>query len=156
MKIPAGVESGMQLTVQGEGHAAKNNGINGDLLVVIEELEHPLYKREGTNLFYTAVISMMDAVLGCEINIPCLDGSYKIKVEPGTQSGKIVRLKGKGIPALNGYGNGDMYVKIAVWIPKKLNKDEKAVFESMRNNESFKPNPSKEDKSFFDKIKDLF
>ncbi len=156
VKIPAGVESGMQLTVQGEGHAAKNNGINGDLLVVIEELEHPLYKREGTNLFYTAVISMMDAVLGCEINIPCLDGSYKIKVEPGTQSGKIVRLKGKGIPALNGYGNGDMYVKIAVWIPKKLNKDEKAVFESMRNNESFKPNPSKEDKSFFDKIKDLF
>ena len=156
VKIPAGVESGMQLTVQGEGHAAKNNGINGDLLVVIEELEHPLYKREGTNLFYTAVISMMDAVLGCEINIPCLDGSYKIKAEPGTQSGKIVRLKGKGIPALNGYGNGDMYVKIAVWIPKKLNKDEKAVFESMRNNESFKPNPSKEDKSFFDKIKDLF
>ena len=156
VKIPAGVESGMQLTVQGEGHAAKNNGINGDLLVVIEELEHPLYKREGTNLFYTAVISIMDAVLGCEINIPCLDGSYKIKVEPGTQSGKIVRLKGKGIPALNGYGNGDMYVKIAVWIPKKLNKDEKAVFESMRNNESFKPNPSKEDKSFFDKIKDLF
>ena len=156
VKIPAGVESGMQLTVQGEGHAAKNNGINGDLLVVIEELEHPLYKREGTNLFYTAVISMMDAVLGCEINIPCLDGSYKIKVEPGTQSGKIVRLKGKGIPALNGYGNGDMYVKIAVWIPKKLNKDEKAVFESMRNNESFKPNPTKEDKSFFDKIKDLF
>ena len=156
VKIPAGVESGMQLTVQGEGHAAKNNGINGDLLVVIEELEHPLYKREGTNLFYTAVISMMDAVLGCEINIPCLDGSYKIKVEPGTQSGKIVRLKGKGIPALNGYGNGDMYVKIAVWIPKKLNKDEKAIFESMRNNESFKPNPSKEDKSFFDKIKDLF
>ena len=156
VKIPAGVESGMQLTVQGEGHAAKNNGINGDLLVVIEELEHPLYKREGTNLFYTAVISMMDAVLGCDINIPCLDGSYKIKVEPGTQSGKIVRLKGKGIPALNGYGNGDMYVKIAVWIPKKLNKDEKAVFESMRNNESFKPNPSKEDKSFFDKIKDLF
>ena len=156
VKIPAGVESGMQLTVQGEGHAAKNNGINGDLLVVIEELEHPLYKREGTNLFYTAVISMMDAVLGCEINIPCLDGSYKIKVEPGTQSGKIVRLKGKGIPALNGYGNGDMYVKIAVWIPKKLNKDEKAVFESMRNNESFKPNPSKEDKSFFDIIKDLF
>ena len=156
VKIPAGVESGMQLTVQGEGHAAKNNGINGDLLVVIEELEHPLYKREGTNLFYTAVISMMDAVLGCDINIPCLDGSYKIKVEPGTQSGKIVRLKGKGIPALNGYENGDMYVKIAVWIPKKLNKDEKAVFESMRNNESFKPNPSKEDKSFFDKIKDLF
>ena len=156
VKIPAGVESGMQLTVQGEGHAAKNNGINGDLLVVIEELEHPLFKREGTNLFHTAIISMIDAVLGCEITVPCLDGTYKIKVEPGTQSGKIVRLKGKGLPSLNGYGNGDLYVKLAVWIPKKLNKEEKAMFESLRNNENMKPNPSKEDKSFFDKLKDLF
>ena len=156
VKIPAGVESGMQLTVQGEGHAAKNNGINGDLLVVIEEIEHPLFKREGTNLFHTAIISMIDAVLGCEITVPCLDGTYKIKVEPGTQSGKIVRLKGKGLPSLNGYGNGDLYVKLAVWIPKKLNKEEKAMFESLRNNENMKPNPSKEDKSFFDKLKDLF
>lgn len=156
VKIPAGVESGMQLTVQGEGHAAKNNGINGDLLVVIEELEHPLFKREGTNLFHTAIISMIDAVLGSEITVPCLDGTYKIKVEPGTQSGKIVRLKGKGLPSLNGYGNGDLYVKLAVWIPKKLNKEEKAMFESLRNNENMKPNPSKEDKSFFDKLKDLF
>ena len=156
VKIPAGVESGMQLTVQGEGHAAKNNGINGDLLVVIEELEHPLFKREGTNLFHTAIISMIDAVLGCEITVPCLDGTYKIKVEPGTQSGKIVRLKGKGLPSLNGYGNGDLYVKLSVWIPKKLNKEEKAMFESLRNNENMKPNPSKEDKSFFDKLKDLF
>ena len=157
VKIPAGVESGMQLTVQGEGHAAKNNGINGDLLVVIEELEHPSFKREGTNLFHTAVISMMDAILGCEINVPCLDGSYKIKVEPGTQSGKVVRLKGKGLPALNGYGGtGDLYVKLAVWIPKKLTKEEKALFESIRNNESFKPTPNNEDKSFFEKLKDLF
>ncbi len=156
VKIPAGVESGMQLTVQGEGHAAKNNGINGDLLVVIEELEHPSFKREGTNLFHTAVISMMDAMLGCEISVPCLDGTYKIKVEPGTQSGKVVRLRGKGLPALNGYGTGDMYVKLAVWIPKKLTREEKALFESMRNNESFRPDPTKEDKSFFDKLKDLF
>ena len=156
VKIPAGVESGMQLTVQGEGHAAKNNGINGDLLVVIEELEHPLFKREGTNLFHTAVISMIDAILGCELTVPCLDGTYKIKVEPGTQSGKVVRLKGKGLPSLNGYGTGDLYVKLAVWIPKKLTKEEKATFESLRNNENLKPNPTKEDKSFFDKLKDLF
>ena len=156
VKIPAGVESGMQLTVHGEGHAAKNNGINGDLLVVIEEIEHPQFKREGTNLFHTAIISVTDAILGCEISVPCLDGTYKIKVEPGTQSGKVVRLRGKGLPALNGYGNGDLYVKLAVWIPKKLSKEEKAFFESARNSESFKPTPSKEDKSFFDKIKDLF
>ena len=156
VKIPAGVESGMQLTVQGEGHAAKNNGINGDLLVVIEELEHSEFKREGNNLFHTAVISVTDAILGSEITVPCLDGTYRIKVEPGTQSGKIVRLRGKGLPSLNGYGTGDLYVKLAVWIPKKLSKEEKSLLESMRNSESFKPSPTKEDKSFFDKLKDLF
>ncbi len=156
VKIPAGVEAGMQMTVQGEGHAAKNNGINGDLLVVIEEQEHPELRREGSNLFYTKVVSIMDAVLGCEVEIPCLDGKYKVKVEPGTQSGTVVRLRGKGLPSVNSYGTGDLYVKIAVWIPKKLSKEEKALFESMRNNDSFKPNPSKEDKSFFEKLKDLF
>ena len=156
VKIPAGVESGMQLTVHGEGHAAKNNGINGDLLVVIEEIEHPLFRREGNNLLHTATISVMDAMLGCEITVPCLDGSYRLKVEPGTQSGKVVRLRGKGLPSLNGYGKGDLFVKLAVWIPKKLTKEEKALFESIRNNESFKPAPTSEDKSFFDKLKDLF
>ncbi len=156
VKIPAGVESGMQLTVHGEGHAAKNNGINGDLLVVIEEIEHPLFRREGNNLLHTAMISVMDAMLGCEITVPCLDGPYRLKVEPGTQSGKVVRLRGKGLPSLNGYGKGDLFVKLAVWIPKKLTKEEKALFESIRNNESFKPAPTSEDKSFFDKLKDLF
>ena len=157
VKIPAGVEAGMQLTIQGEGNAAKNNGINGDLLVVIEEQEHPNLKRDGNNLYYTKIISLPDAILGTETEIPCLDGPYKIKVEPGTQSGTVVRLRGKGLPTVNGYGGtGDMYVKIGVWIPRKLNKDEKAVIESLKDNESFKPNPSKEDKSFFDRIKDLF
>ena len=156
VKIPAGVEAGMQMTVQGEGHAAKNNGINGDLLVVIEEQEHPELRREGSNLFYTKVVSIMDAVLGCEVEIPCLDGKYKVKVEPGTQSGTVVRLRGKGLPSVNSYGTGDLYVKIAVWIPKKLSREEKTLFESIRNNDSFKPNPSKEDKSFFEKLKDLF
>ena len=157
VKIPAGVEAGMQLTLQGEGHAAKNNGINGDLLVVIEEHAHADLKREGNNLYYTKIISVTDAMLGAEVTVPCIDGDYKIKIDAGTQSGEVVRLRGRGLPSVNGYGGtGDIYVKIAVWIPKKLNKDEKAVIESLRNNESFKPNPSKEDKSFFDRLKDLF
>ena len=157
VKIPAGVEAGMQLTVQGEGHAAKNNGINGDLLVVIEEQEHPNLKRDGNNLYYTKVISMPDAVLGSEVEIPCLDGTYKVKVEPGTQSGSVVRLRGKGLPTVNGYGGtGDLYVKFAVWIPKRLSKEEKELVEAMRGKDGFKPNPSKEDKSFFDRLKDLF
>ena len=157
VKIPAGVEAGMQLTIQGEGHAAKNNGINGDLLVVIEEQEHPNLKREGSNLYYTKIISLPDAILGAEVEIPCLDGPYKVKVDAGTQSGTVVRLRGKGLPTVNGYGGiGDLYVKFAVWIPKKLDREDKAVIESIRNKESFKPNPSKEDKGFFDRLKDLF
>ena len=157
VKIPAGVEAGMQLTIQGEGHAAKNNGINGDLLVVIEEQEHPNLKREGNNLYYTKIISLPDAILGAEVEVPSLDGPYKIKVDAGTQSGTVIRLRNKGLPTVNGYGGtGDMYVKIAVWIPKKLEKDEKALVESLRGKESFKPNPTKEDRNFFDKLKDLF
>ena len=157
VKIPAGVEAGMQLTIQGQGHAAKNNGINGDLLVVIEEQEHPNLKREGSNLYYTKIISMPDAILGAEVEIPCLDGPYKIKVDAGTQSGTVVRLRNKGLPTVNGYGGtGDLYVKFAVWIPKKLDREEKAVIESLRDKEAFKPNPSKEEKGFFDRIKDLF
>ena len=157
VKIPAGVEAGMQLTIQGEGHAAKNNGINGDLLVVIEEQEHPNLKREGNNLYYTKIISLPEAILGGEVEIPGIDGTHKIKVDAGTQSGTVVRMRGRGLPTVNGYGGtGDLYVKFAVWIPKKLEKDEKAVIESLRNKESFKPNPTKEDKTFFDRIKDLF
>ena len=157
VRIPAGVEAGMQLTIQGEGHAAKNNGINGDLLVVIEEQEHPNLKREGNNLYYTKIISMPEAILGAEVEIPCLDGNYKVTVEPGTQSGTVVRLRGKGLPTVNGYGGtGDLYVKFAVWIPKKLSKEDKAIIESLKNKDSFKPNPTKEDKSFFDRLKDLF
>ena len=157
VKIPAGVEAGMQMNISGEGHAAKNNGVNGDLLVVIEEQEHPNLKREGNNLYCTKIVSLPDAILGGEVEVPGIDGSYKITVEPGTQSGTVVRLRGRGLPTVNGYGGtGDLYVKIAVWIPKKLEKDDKAVIESLRNKESFKPNPTKEDKSFFDKLKDLF
>lgn len=158
VRIPAGVEAGMQITLQGQGHAAKNNGVNGDLLVVIEEQEHPNLKREGNNLYYTKIISVPEAILGGETEIPCLDGNYRIKIEPGTQSGTIVRLRGRGLPSVNGYGGGvgDLYVKLAVWIPKKLGKEEKAMMESMRAKDSFRPDPTKEDKRFFDKLKGLF
>ena len=157
VKIPAGVEAGMQLTLHGEGHAAKNNGVNGDLLVVIEEQEHPNLKREGNNLFYTKIISVPEAILGGDVEIPGIDGTYKIKVEPGTQSGAVVKLKGRGLPTVNGYGGtGDLYVKFAVWIPKKVDKEDKATLEALRSKGTFKPDPNKEDKSFFEKIKDLF
>ena len=157
VKIPAGVEAGMQLTLHGEGHAAKNNGVNGDLLVVIEEQEHPHLKREGNNLFYTKIISVPEAILGGEVEIPGIDGTYKIKVEPGTQSGSVVKLKGRGLPTVNGYGGtGDLYVKFAVWIPKKVDKEDKATLEALRGKGTFNPDPTKEDKSFFEKLKDLF
>ena len=157
VKIPAGVEAGMQLTIAGEGHAAKNNGINGDLLVVIEEQEHPDFKREGNNLYYTKIVSLPEAILGAEVEIPCLDGPRRIKIDAGTQSGTVTRINGKGLPTVNGYGGtGDLYVKIAIWIPKKLDKEDKAVIESLRDKEAFKPNPTKEDRSFFEKLKDWF
>ena len=125
--------------------------------MVIEEQEHPNLKREGNNLFYTKVISVPDAILGADVEVPGIDGTYKIKVEPGTQSGPVVKLKGRGLPTVNGYGGtGDLYVKIAVWIPRKLEKDDRAAVEALKGKTSFEPNPSKEDRSFFDKIKDLF
>ena len=156
--IPAGVEDGMQLSVRGAGHAAKNNGTNGDLLVVIEEIPHSQLKRDGQNLFYTQILSVMDAMLGTEVTIPCLDGSYKIKVEPGTQSGSVVRLRGRGLPAVKGYGSGtgDLYVKFLVWIPKKLSRSEKEMFESIRRNPTFTPDLSREDRALFDKMKENF
>lgn len=156
--IPAGVEDGMQLSVRGAGHAAKNGGVSGDLLVVIEEIPHPQLKRDGQNLFYTQILSVMDAMLGTEVTVPCLDGSYKIKVEPGTQSGSIVRLRGRGMPAVKGYGSGtgDLYVKFLVWIPKKLNRSEKEMLESIRRNPTFTPDLSREDRALFDKMKENF
>ena len=158
VKIPAGVEDGMQLTLRGEGHAAPHNGVNGDLLVIIEEVAHSNLKREGNNLFYSTMISVTDAILGTEIAVPCIDGTYKVKVEPGTQSGTVVKLRGKGLPAVSGYGSGtgDMYVKILVWIPKRLSSDEKAALQNMRTSRSFTPDPSRDDKAVFDKIKDIF
>lgn len=158
VRIPAGVEDGMQLTIKGEGHAAPHNGVNGDLLVIIEEIQHSTLRRDGKNLFYTTVISVTDAILGTEITVSCLDGSYKVKVDPGTQSGTVMKLRGKGLPAVSGYGSGtgDLYVKILVWIPKKLSSDEKKTLESIRTSRSFTPDPSRDDKAVFDKMKNIF
>jgi len=156
--IPAGVEDGMQITVPGEGHSAPHGGQAGDLLVVISEIAHPQLQRDGNNIFYTRVISVMDAMLGCEITVPCIDGSTKIKVEPGTQSGTVVKLRGKGLPSVQGYGRGtgDMYVKFQVWVPHKLSRSEKDTLESMRYSSSFEPDLTREDKNTFDKVKNIF
>jgi molecular chaperone DnaJ len=158
VRIPAGVEDGMQITVRGEGHAAPHGGTNGDLLLVINEIQHPQLQREGNNLFHTRIISVMDAMLGCEVSVPCLDGSYKVKVEPGTQSGTVVKLRGKGLPSVQGYGRGtgDLYVKFQVWVPHKLSKSEKDALESMRSSSSFTPDLTREDKATFDKVKNIF
>ena len=158
VRIPAGVENGMQITIRGEGHAAPHGGVNGDLLVVINEVQHPQLQREGNNLFFTRVISVMDAMLGCEVSIPCLDGSYKVKVEPGTQSGTVVKLRGKGLPSVQSYGRdtGDLYVKFLVWVPHKLSRSEKEALEQMRSSNSFTPDLSREDKATFDKVKNIF
>lgn len=158
VKIPAGVEDGMTLTLRGEGHAAPSGGINGDLLIVIEELAHNQLKREGTNLFYTRVISVVDAMLGCEISVPCIDGPQTVKLDPGTQSGTVVRLRSKGMPDVNSYGSGrgDLYVKILVWIPRKLSRSEKEAMEKMRNSSTFKPDPSRDDRALFEKESKYF
>ncbi len=155
-KIPAGVAQGMQLTVQGKGNAAKLGGINGDLLVVIEEEEHPELQRDGNDLIYSLFISVPDAILGCDAEIPSVDGKLRIKIEAGTQSGKILRLRSKGLPDVNGYGSGDLLVYIQVWTPKKVDRQEKEALEKMRSSDNFKPAPNKDDKNFFDRMKKMF
>ena len=154
--IPAGVENGMQITVRGEGHAAPRGGMNGDLLIVVEEQAHSQFKREGENLFYTRVISVTDAILGCELAIPCLDGPYKLKLDPGTQSGTVQRLRGKGLPSVNGYGRGDLYVKILVWIPRKLRGADREAVEKLAASSAVKPDPSRDDKNLFEKESQYF
>jgi molecular chaperone DnaJ len=156
IEIPAGVEEGMQLSVTGKGNAGPFNGIPGDLIVVIEEAEHPELKREGENLHFDAHVSFIDAVLGESIEIPTIGGKAKIKIDPGTQSGKVLRLKGKGLPILQGYGQGDLFVHINVWTPKKVSKEEREILEKLKNSENFKPNPDKDDRNFFGRMKDMF
>jgi len=156
IKIPAGVEDGMQLKVSGKGNEAPGNGIPGDLLVAIETLEHETLKREGDNLHYDLYISMPEAVLGSSKEIDAVGGKVRIKLEAGIQSGKILRLRGKGISSLQGRGSGDLLVHVNVWTPKELNKEQKEFFERMQGDDNFSPKPEKSDKSFFEKVKDMF
>ncbi|MGY5351431.1 molecular chaperone DnaJ [Wenyingzhuangia sp. IMCC45533] len=157
INIPAGVTDGVQLKVAGKGNEAPgNNSVSGDLLVLIEEIPHNTLKREGTNLHYDLYISFAEAVLGVGKEIETVSGKVKIKIEAGTQSGKILRLKGKGLPSIERYGNGDLMVHVNVWTPQELNKEQAKFFESNLDHENFDPSPSKSDKSFFDKVKDMF
>jgi molecular chaperone DnaJ len=156
IEIPAGVEEGMQLSVSGKGNAGPFDGIPGDLIVVIEELEDENLRRDGEHLHYDAYVNFVDAVLGQTIEIPTVSGKAKIKVDPGTQSGKVLRLKGKGLPMVQRYGQGDLFVHINVWTPKKVSKEEKEILEKLKESENFKPTPDHHDKGFFQRMKDMF
>ena len=154
--IPAGVEDGMQLSVTGKGNAGPKGGIPGDLIVLIEEIPHETIKRDGTNLLYDLYLNFVDATLGTSMELKTIDGKVKIKIEPGTQSGKVLRLKGKGIPNIQGYGKGDFLIYVNVWTPQKVSKEEKAALEKLKASPNFKPNPTSKDKGFFDRMKDYF
>ena len=157
LKIPAGVAEGMQLSVSGKGNAAPRGGIPGDLIVMIEEKKDDTgLVRDGNNLLYDLFISFSDAALGTTTEVPTVDGKAKIKIPAGTQSGKILRLKGKGFPDVNGYGRGDLLVNVHVWVPKHLSKQEKEMLEKLKHSDNFKPDPSSHDKSYFDRMRDFF
>lgn len=156
VKIPAGVSEGMQLSVSGKGNAAARGGVPGDLIVLIEEIEHPDLKRDGNNLLYEHYISFPEAIMGTTIEIPTIDGKAKVKLDPGIQSGRIIRLKGKGLPALNSYGRGDLKVHINVWTPQNLSKEEKNIISRFQDSESFKPKPTAKDKNFFERMREFF
>ncbi|KQC02249.1 molecular chaperone DnaJ [Pedobacter sp. Hv1] len=156
INIPAGVSEGMQLSMAGKGNAAPNGGVPGDLIILIEELPHETLKREGNNIVYDLHVSIVDAALGYSAEVPTIDGKAKIKIEPGTQSGKLLRLKGKGIPEINSYHRGDEIIHVNIWTPKVLNAEERAILEKLRESPNFKPQPGKNDKSFFDKMKEYF
>jgi molecular chaperone DnaJ len=156
INIPAGVGKGMQMSVGGKGNAARRGGIAGDLLVVIDEEEHPDLIREGNDLIYNLFISIPDAIMGTHVEVPTVDNNVKIKIEPGTQPGKILRLRGKGLPEVNGYGRGDLLVNVNVWIPKTILKEEAKIIEKFRESDTFTPKPDKNDKGFFERMKGYF
>jgi molecular chaperone DnaJ len=156
INIPAGVQEGMTLNVAGKGNAGPYNGVPGDLHVLIEEEEHPFLKREGVNLYYDLYINFADVALGTSVEIPLVKGKAQVKLDAGTQSGKILRLKGKGIPEVNSHHHGDLLVNVNVWTPQKLSDEEKKLLEKLRNSDNFKPKPSSKDKSFFERMKEMF
>jgi molecular chaperone DnaJ len=156
INIPAGVGKGMQMTVSGKGNAPRRGGVHGDLLVVIDEENHPDLIREGNDLIYNLFISIPDAVLGTHVEVPTVENNVKIKIEPGTQPGKILRLRGKGLPEVNGYGRGDLLVNVNVWIPKNVNKEEAKVIEKFKDSENFTPKPDNSDRGFFERMRGYF
>lgn len=156
VKIPAGVADGMQLSMGGKGNEAPGGGIAGDLLILIEEQEDKLLKRDGNNLIFDLYITFVDAALGTTVEVPSIGGKVKIKIEPGTQSGKILRLRGKGIRDVNGYETGDQLIYVNVWTPKKLTAEEKAKLESLREAPNFQPHPDANEKGFFERMKEYF
>jgi molecular chaperone DnaJ len=156
IKIPAGVGEGMQLNVSNKGNAGRRGGINGDLLVVITEEDHPELVRDGNNLIYNLFLSFPEITLGTTAEIPTVENKVKVKIDAGTQPEKILRLRGKGIPDVNGYGKGDLLVRVHVWIPKKLSNEEKRALEKLQNSPGFQGGPSASEKSFFAKMRDMF
>lgn len=155
LNIPAGVEEGMQLSVSGKGNAARRGGINGDLILLIEEEQHPDLIRDGNNLIYNLFVSIPDAIMGTPVEIPTVDGKVKVKVDPGTQPGKILRLRGKGLPEVNGYGKGDLLVRIQVYIPKEISKEDKKIVEKLKESSSFDPDKAEKD-TFFSRMRNIF
>jgi molecular chaperone DnaJ len=156
VKIPAGVGDGIQLAMGGKGNEAPGGGMPGDLLILIEEAEDKVLKRDGSNVIFDLHLSFVDAVLGTSVEVPSIGGKVRIKIDPGTQSGKILRLRGKGIKDLNGYGHGDQLIYINVWTPKKLTPEERAKVESFRNSPNFQPQPDANEKGFFERMKEYF
>ncbi|HAR19403.1 MAG TPA: molecular chaperone DnaJ, partial [Cytophagales bacterium] len=156
IKVPAGVADGMQLSMSGKGNMPPRGGMAGDLIILIEEEEHSNLKREGNNIVYDLHVNFVDAALGTSVEVPTIGGNVKIKIDPGTQSGKILRLKDKGIKDLNSYQKGDQLIYVNVWTPKHLSPQEKEILESLRDSPNFHPNPGKGEKSFFEKVKEFF
>jgi molecular chaperone DnaJ len=154
--IPAGVQEGMQLNINGKGNAGERGGPAGDLIILIEEETHNELQREGLNVIYDLHISIPDAVFGTQVEVPTIDGRAKIKIPAGTQSGKIFRLKGKGFPGINSYEKGDQLVHINVWTPQHISPEEKIMLEKLNHSANFKPHPDKNEKSFFDKMREMF
>ncbi len=156
VKIPSGITKGMQLKISGKGNEAPFGGIPGDLIIITEEIPHEKLKREGNNLHYDLYISFPDAILGAVKEVPTINGKARIKIDPGTQSGKTLRLKNKGLPNVNGYGNGSLLIHVNVWTPKKINEEQRKFFEKMRKDENFFPHPGNFEKSFFDRVREMF
>ena len=154
--IPPGVEDGIQLVMRGQGNGAPIGGVAGDLLIIVEEVDHEAFQRNGKNLHHDLYISFIDSALGASVEIPLLSSKAKIKIDPGTQSGKLIRLRGKGLPSVDSYGNGDLLVNINVWTPKTLTKEERKALENLKESSNFQPELDHSERGFFEKVRDLF